>query len=111
MGRIWPGMDNSLMKDDPDRLACLPLAQLDRLLYRNAIQQQNLKVYFNHEALDLGQDAENAWVDVETPEGQQRLKAEYIGGCDAPIASSGEGCTAIGSSPVTPRTNRSWRPT
>ncbi len=41
-------MDNSLMHDDPDRLACLPLAQLDRLLYRNAIKQPSVKVLFNH---------------------------------------------------------------
>ncbi|KIW71019.1 hypothetical protein, variant [Phialophora macrospora] len=81
-GTYLAGMDNSLMHDDPDRLACMPLAQLDRLLYRNAIQQQSLEVFFNHKVVDLGQDTEKAWVDVETPEGPKRLEATYIVGCD-----------------------------
>ena len=70
------------MHDDPDRLACLPLAQLDRLLYRNAVEQSSLKVFFNHKVVELGQDSEKAWVEVETPEGSKRLEATYIVGCD-----------------------------
>lgn len=81
-GTYLAGFDNSLMHDDPDRLACLPLAQLDRLLYRNAIAQPTLKVSFNHKVVDVGQDEEKAWVDVETPEGKKRLEATYIVGCD-----------------------------
>ena len=81
-GTFLAGMDNSLMNDDPDRLACMPLAQLDRLLYQNAIAQPSLQVFFNHKVVGLGQDTEKAWVDVETPEGQKRLEADYIVGCD-----------------------------
>ncbi|KIW97275.1 uncharacterized protein Z519_02667 [Cladophialophora bantiana CBS 173.52] len=81
-GTYLAGFDNSLMHEDPDRLACLPLAQLDRLLYRHAIQQPTLKVFFNHKVVDVGQDDDKAWVDVETPEGQKRLVATYIVGCD-----------------------------
>ncbi|KAF4463030.1 Para-nitrophenol 4-monooxygenase [Fusarium albosuccineum] len=32
--------------------------------------------------LGLGQDADYAWVDVDTPQGKQRLEAQYIVGCD-----------------------------
>jgi 2-polyprenyl-6-methoxyphenol hydroxylase-like FAD-dependent oxidoreductase len=81
-GTFLAGMNNLLMKDDPDRLACMPLAQLDRLLYNNAIQQPTLKVSFSHKVVDLGQDDDKAWVDVETPEGLTRLEASYIVGCD-----------------------------
>ncbi|KAJ9494711.1 hypothetical protein H2202_009787 [Exophiala xenobiotica] len=81
-GTFLAGLDNSYLHDYPDRIACLPLAQLDRLLYRHAIAQPTLKVSFNHKVVDIGQDADKAWVDVETPEGQQRLEAAYIVGCD-----------------------------
>jgi 2-polyprenyl-6-methoxyphenol hydroxylase-like FAD-dependent oxidoreductase len=81
-GTYLAGFNNSLMNDDPDRLACMPLAQLDRLLYRHATALPSVKVSFNHKVLDIGQDEEKAWVDVETPEGQKRLEATYIVGCD-----------------------------
>ncbi|EHY57149.1 hypothetical protein HRR83_002643 [Exophiala dermatitidis] len=81
-GTYLAGFDNSLNFDDPDRLACLPLANLDQLLYRHAIAQPTLKVSFNHKVVDLGQDTDKAWVDVETPDGRKRLEASYIVGCD-----------------------------
>ncbi|KIV77348.1 hypothetical protein PV11_09148 [Exophiala sideris] len=81
-GTFLAGLDNSLLHDYPDRIACLPLAQLDRLLYKHAIAQPTLKVSFNHKVLNIGQDADKAWVDVETPEGEKRLEANYIVGCD-----------------------------
>lgn len=81
-GTYLAGFDNTLMYDDPDRLACLPLAQLDRLLYRHVAAQPTVTVFFNHKVVDLGQDSEKAWVVVETPEGQKRLEATYIVGCD-----------------------------
>jgi len=81
-GTYLAGFNNSLMKDDPDRLACMPLAQLDQLLYRHATAQPSVKVSFNHKVVDIEQDAEKAWVDVETPEGNKRLEATYIVGCD-----------------------------
>jgi len=81
-GTFLAGLDNSLLHDYPDRIACLPLAQLDRLLYKHAIAQPTLKVSFNHKVLNIGQDADKAWIDVETPEGEKRLEASYIVGCD-----------------------------
>lgn len=81
-GTYLAGIDNGLMRDDPDRIACLPLAQLDQLLYRNAIKQPTVKVFFQHKVVDVGQDSDKAWVDVETPEGQKRFEAPYIVGCD-----------------------------
>jgi len=81
-GTYLAGFDNSLNFDDPERLACLPLAQLDRLLYKHAMEQPTLKVFFNHRVVDLGQDQNKAWVDVETLEGKKRMEASYIVGCD-----------------------------
>ncbi|KIV91183.1 hypothetical protein, variant [Exophiala mesophila] len=81
-GTYLGGFDNSINFDDPDRLATLPLAQLDRLLYRHVSAHPSAKVSFNHKVVDLGQDKDKAWVDVETPEGNKRLEATYIVGCD-----------------------------
>ncbi|KIW20488.1 hypothetical protein PV08_01063 [Exophiala spinifera] len=81
-GTVLAGLDNSYLHDYPDRIACLPLAQLDRLLYRHAVVQPTLKISFEHKVVDIGQDADKAWVDVETPGGQKRLEATYVVGCD-----------------------------
>lgn len=81
-GTYLAGLDLSLMHNDPDRMTGLPLAQLDRLLYRHATAQPTVKVSFNHKVVDVGQDSEKAWVDVETPEGKKRMEAPYIVGCD-----------------------------
>ena len=81
-GTYLAGWDCSVVKDDPHRLACMPLAQLDQLLYRHATALPNVKVLFRHKVLDIGQDEAKAWVEAETPEGTKRFEAEYIVGCD-----------------------------
>jgi 2-polyprenyl-6-methoxyphenol hydroxylase-like FAD-dependent oxidoreductase len=81
-GTYLAGFDCSVVKDEPDRLACMPLAQLDQLLYRHASALPNVKVLFNHKVVDIGQDEAKAWIDAETPEGVKRFEAEYIVGCD-----------------------------
>ena len=81
-GTYLAGFNNRLMKDDPDRLACMPLRDLDRLLYKRATALPSVKVFFNHKVVDVGQDEEKGWIDVETPEGSKRLEATYIVGCD-----------------------------
>lgn len=74
--------DCAVAIEDPDRLACMPLAQLDQLLYKHAVALPNVTVLFNHKVVSLGQDDQKAWVDVETPNGQQKFEAPYIIGCD-----------------------------
>lgn len=81
-GTYLAGWDCSVVKDDYDRLACMPLAALDKLLYKHATAQPNVKVLFNHKVTDLGQDPSKAWIEAETPEGVKRFEAEYIVGCD-----------------------------
>ncbi len=81
-GTVLAGWDCSVVKDDPDRLCCMPLAQLDQLLYRHATAQPNVEVVFNHKVVDVGQDEKTAWVDVETEDGVKRFEAQYVVGCD-----------------------------
>ena len=81
-GTYLAGWDCSVVKDDHDRLACMPLAALDRLLYRHATAQPSVKVLFNHKVTDIGQDESKAWIEAETPEGVRRFEADYVVGCD-----------------------------
>ena len=81
-GTVLAGWDCTVVKDDEDRLACMPLAQLDQLLYRHAIAQPNVTVLFNHKVSDISQDDNKAWVDAETPDGVKRFEAQYVIGCD-----------------------------
>jgi 2-polyprenyl-6-methoxyphenol hydroxylase-like FAD-dependent oxidoreductase len=81
-GTYLAGWDCSVVKDDFDRLACMPLAALDQLLYRHATAQSNVRVLFNHKCVDVGQDEDKAWVEAETEEGIKRFEAQYVIGCD-----------------------------
>ncbi|GAB7349171.1 hypothetical protein MBLNU459_g8106t1 [Dothideomycetes sp. NU459] len=81
-GTYLAGLDGSVSDDDPDRMVCLPLNKLGSVLYRHLSAEPLAKVKWDHKVTKIGQDDDFAWVDVETPEGEQRLKAKYIVGCD-----------------------------
>lgn len=81
-GTYLAGLDGSVADDDPDRMVCLPLNKLGAILYRHLSAQPLATVKWDHKVTGVGQDEDAAWVDVETPEGQQRLKAKYVVGCD-----------------------------
>lgn len=68
--------------DDSAQVLCLPLDKLGQILMRHVSEQPNATISWSHKVVDLGQDDEKAWVDVETPEGKKRLEAQYIVGCD-----------------------------
>jgi 2-polyprenyl-6-methoxyphenol hydroxylase-like FAD-dependent oxidoreductase len=81
-GTYLAGWDCSVVKDDRTRMATMPLAQLDQLLYRHAMALPNVDIRFNHKVVDIGQDTEKAWVEVDTPQGSRRFTAQYLVGCD-----------------------------
>ena len=45
-------------------------------------RHEHAKVLFNHEVVSLGQDGKKAWVSARTPDGEKRMFATYIVGCD-----------------------------
>jgi 2-polyprenyl-6-methoxyphenol hydroxylase-like FAD-dependent oxidoreductase len=81
-GTFLAGLDGSVLDDDPDRMVCLPLNQLGKILHRRLSEEPLATISWNHKVTAIGQDADKAWVDVETPEGSRRLEAAYIIGCD-----------------------------
>ena len=60
----------------------LPLDQLGELLCEHLMRQSTARMNWSHRVMAVGQDAEKAWVDVESPRGMERREAEYVLGCD-----------------------------
>jgi 2-polyprenyl-6-methoxyphenol hydroxylase-like FAD-dependent oxidoreductase len=60
----------------------LPLDELLPLIGSHLDKQPTAKIFWSHKAISLGQDENEAWVDVETPEGNKKFYATYIVGCD-----------------------------
>ena len=81
-GDILGSLDAEVLADDPDRMVCLPLDQLGKLLKEHVVRQDNATLRFDQNVISIGQSDQEAWVIVDTPEGQQTLKADYIVGCD-----------------------------
>ena len=75
----------TLLADNPpgnETHISLPLDELLPLMAEHLARHPSGKVLLNHEVLSVGQDEAKAWVDVKTPEGETRLEADYIIGCD-----------------------------
>ena len=82
---VITGMDNAPMQnvDGEDlRMVCLVLDQLDRLMLDEYLDKYNGKISWKHKVVGVGQDEKQAWVDVETPEGNKKVYGDYIVGCD-----------------------------
>lgn len=81
-GTFLAGINVDLTNDDPDRMTCLPLNRLGKILYEHISRHPTATVSWGHKVVSVSQDDDKAWIDVETPEGPKRLEAEYIIGCD-----------------------------
>ena len=82
-GSLIAGLDMGLNADDPNRLICLPLDKLGRLLYEHVQKEPLAKVSWGCEVVEVDQDEDRAWIEVKTLEGRrERLEADYIVGCD-----------------------------
>lgn len=66
------------------RMVCLPLHRLGVLLENAVKKEKSAEIRYSHKVTALGEDpgSGQAWVEVETPSGCQRLSADYIIGCD-----------------------------
>ncbi|KAL2848726.1 hypothetical protein BJX68DRAFT_102458 [Aspergillus pseudodeflectus] len=71
-----------LPADYPHRMVVLPLDQLGELLVEHIMRQPTAHVKWSHRVTKVGQEADRAWVDVDTPSGPRRMEADYVIGCD-----------------------------
>jgi 2-polyprenyl-6-methoxyphenol hydroxylase-like FAD-dependent oxidoreductase len=79
------GLDGHVLKDvdgEDLRTTCLVLDQLDHLMLEEFLTKYNGEIRWNHKVVDVGQDDETAWVEVETPDGRSKVRADYVVGCD-----------------------------
>lgn len=74
-----------IKSDNPpgnETIISLPLDELLPLMVDHLSRYPAGKVLLNHEVVSIGQDDNKAWVNVQTPEGEKRLEADYVVGCD-----------------------------
>lgn len=79
------GFDAKVLSDidgDDWRTVSYPLQALDQLMLDEFLDKYNGEIKWQHKVLHVGQDADKAWVDVETPGGKGKIEADYIVGCD-----------------------------
>jgi 2-polyprenyl-6-methoxyphenol hydroxylase-like FAD-dependent oxidoreductase len=81
-GTYLAGLDGSVLDGDTDRLTCLPLDKLGKVLHDNLKAQPTSTLQWQHKVTNIGQDEEKAWVYVQSPDGLKRLEADFIVGCD-----------------------------
>lgn len=81
-GTVLGEIDGSVMDGDPDRMVCLPLNKLGIILYEHVSKQPTARILFKHKVTTIGQDDDKAWVNVQSPDGELRMEADYIIGCD-----------------------------
>jgi 2-polyprenyl-6-methoxyphenol hydroxylase-like FAD-dependent oxidoreductase len=66
----------------PDKMVCLPLDRLGKILAGHLAQQQTAEVKYGYKVVRIDQDEKQATVVVETKDGEQTLSADFVVGCD-----------------------------
>lgn len=65
-----------------ETMISLPLDELLPIMATHLDRFSAGSVLFEHEVLEIGQNDAKAWVDVKTSEGEKRMEADYVVGCD-----------------------------
>ncbi|KAL1866736.1 hypothetical protein Daus18300_006680 [Diaporthe australafricana] len=90
-GLTWRKLDGSPLAvlDMPKvpaeyQQVCLPLNHLTPIILRHLEQQKTAEVLWSHRVVDgtLEQDAHGAWVTVQSPAGEEKIRGDYVVGCD-----------------------------
>jgi 2-polyprenyl-6-methoxyphenol hydroxylase-like FAD-dependent oxidoreductase len=64
------------------RAVCLPLHELGKILERHILNQPTAKILYDYKVGAIGESDGNAWVQASTPDGEIKLEADYVVGCD-----------------------------
>ena len=75
-------LDNRAGGGEDLRMACLPMQDLDAIMLKWFVEKYGGTVSWNHRVVNVGQDKDTAWVEVDTPDGKKRMEADYVVGCD-----------------------------
>lgn len=81
-GKSLGGMSSATLSPE-DKIACLPLNRLTRIIMEHLEKQPSAEVRWSHKVLPtIGQDESSACIMVQTPDGEKKFSADYIVGCD-----------------------------
>ena len=75
-------IDGNDLRSYPDRLTCLPLDKLGKIIYSHLRKQPAARIMWSTKVTSIGQDDSKAWVEAETVEGIKKFEASYVVGCD-----------------------------
>ena len=86
-GTYLAGMDITVLGDHPDRMVCLPLNRLGRILSDHISREPSATVTWGQKVVGIGQDEHQAWVEVQAVAADgtsdtKKLEASYVIGCD-----------------------------
>lgn len=88
-GVSWRHIDGSLIAqldatEAPEefKMVSLPLDELLPVIGSHLDKQPSAEILWSHTVTAVGQDGDQAWVDVESPSGNKRLTATHVVGCD-----------------------------
>ncbi len=82
---VIAGFDGSVLVDvdgQDVRTSCLAMQELDEIMLDLVVNKHGGAISWRHRVVAVGQDADKAWADVETPDGPKRFEADYVIGCD-----------------------------
>ncbi|KEF59448.1 uncharacterized protein A1O9_04292 [Exophiala aquamarina CBS 119918] len=88
---VWRKPDGTLLgaldyaavpEESSERMVALPLNEVSKIVLRQLQSIPAVEIKWSHNVVDVGQNDGEAWVDVETATGKQRLEADYVIGCD-----------------------------
>lgn len=63
-------------------MVVLTLNKLVMIIQEHISKERDARILWKHTVVDMGQDKQKAWVEVETPQGRKHMEASYVIGCD-----------------------------
>lgn len=76
------GIDHSGTMDDPDKMVCLPLNLLGKVLLEYVLRHPCATVLWGHEVTGIRDESGIGVVEVVTVVGKKEFRASYVVGCD-----------------------------
>ncbi|KAH0342000.1 FAD/NAD(P)-binding domain-containing protein, partial [Aureobasidium melanogenum] len=80
-GQLLAEVDTSKLEEEK-RMVCLPLNRLTEVLLEHLSKVPCAEIRWSHNVTSIGEEGSKAWIKADTPDGEQRLEADYVVGCD-----------------------------
>ena len=81
-GQVITGINDMDTLDIPDRMCAYPLNLLAELIIEELVEMPNVKIHWSHRVVNVSQNEEQAWLEIDHLNGQQIMYADFVVGCD-----------------------------